>query len=59
MYGYSQHISGATHRDGGTLDLVFTQDDSILKDIVTDSLFIHDIGFSMTSDHQFIEFMNS
>ena len=55
-YGFSQVIDQSTHKDGGTLDLVFVQKESKCFPSVNKSLFIYDLCYSLTSDHKFIEF---
>ena len=54
-YGYSQLVHGVTQREGGTLDLLFLKADGRLITLAEQSIYIHDICFSMTSDHHFIE----
>ena len=54
-YGYSQIVNGATQQDGGTLDLLFFKSEGNLKTLAEKSVYIHDLCFSMTSDHHFIE----
>ena len=56
-YGYTQLVKNSTHRDGGILDLVFVQDGGNCNQLVQKSLFVHDLCHSMTSDHNFIEFL--
>ena len=55
-YGFMQLVKGPTHTDGGTLDLVFIQKESHQRPTIEKSLLIHDIAFSLTSDHCFIDF---
>ena len=54
-FGYQQIVNQATHRDGGTLDLLFFKSESNTISLAKKSLFIHDLCYSMTSDHCFIE----
>lgn len=56
-YGYTQLVEGATQQAGGTLDLVFVQNEQHSNQLLKQSLFVHDICHSMTSDHNFIEFL--
>ena len=56
-FGYTQIVNEATHENGGTLDLVFLKSDSIILPLAKQSLFIHDLCYSLTSDHKFIEFV--
>ena len=46
-FGYVQHVSGPTHNDGHTLDLVIARSDVIVNDLY--------VG-AMISDHAFIRF---
>ena len=55
-YDFHQVVNQSTHRDGGTLDLVFAQRGSKYFTSVTKSLFVYDLCHSLTSDHKFIEF---
>ena len=55
-YGYSQVVTQPTHKDGGTLDLVFAQTEGTCLQSIKDSLFVYDLCHSITSDHTFIEF---
>ena len=55
-YVFSQLVNQPTQKSGGTLDLVFAQNGSKCFNMLKDSLFIHDLCFSVTSDHNFIEF---
>ena len=55
-YDFHQVVNQSTHRDGGTLDLVFAQRGSKYFTSVTNSLFVYDLCHSLTSDHKFIEF---
>ena len=55
-YGYTQLVNDSTHRDGGTLDLVFMQECGMVQ-LVKQSLFVYDLCHSMTSDHKFIEYL--
>lgn len=53
--GWQQHVASATHRDGGTLDLVITRDNTFLHDsLEVSDMVITDSGTS--SDHLFIAF---
>ena len=54
-FGFSQLVNESTHRDGGILDLLFVQDTGVCKNIAKQSLFVHDLCHSLTSDHKFIE----
>ena len=56
-YGFHQVVNQPTHQAGGTLDLVFVQSESKLYPSVIDTLYLHDLLFSVTSDHKFIEFL--
>ena len=58
-YGFSQLINEPTHRDGGTLDLLFLRSDGNLSDLVDKSLHVYDLHYSLTSDHHFIEYLLS
>ena len=55
-FGFSQLINTPTHQDGGMLDLVFIQNQSAYYEMAIDTLVVHDLEFSLTSDHCFIEF---
>ena len=55
-YGFCQLVNSPTHRDGATLDLVFIQKQGNYRSLIQNSLLIHDLCFSLTSDHNFIEF---
>lgn len=55
-YGFNQIINQATHRNGGTLDLIFIQQTSKYATSVIDSVYVYDLCCSLTSDHNFIEF---
>ena len=55
-YGYKQLVNGSTHLDGGTLDLLFVQQEGgNCRQLVEKSLYIYDQCHSLTSDHKFIE----
>ena len=56
-FGYTQIVNEATHQGGGTLDLIFLKLDSRILTLAKQSLHIHDLCYSITSDHNFIEFM--
>ena len=56
-YGYTQLINAPTQISGGTLDLVFVQNTGSLHQLIKQSMYIYDIFYSMTSDHNFIEFL--
>ena len=56
-YGFSQIITEPTHQAGGTLDLVFLQSNGNLKELADKSLFIYELHHSLTSDHNFIEYL--
>ena len=49
-------MNQCSHRDGGTLDLIFAQKETKYFVPLTESLFIYDLCHSLTSDHKFIEF---
>ena len=53
--GWKQHVTSSTHRDGGTLDLIISRDDSFKYDsLEIADMVITDSGTS--SDHCFIAF---
>ena len=53
--GWKQHVATATHRDGGTLDLIITRDDAFKHDTLgVSDIVITDSG--TTSDHLFLAF---
>ena len=54
-FGFSQIVNESTHREGGILDLLFLRNSGACKDIAKQSLFVHDVCFSVTSDHSFVE----
>ena len=54
-FGFTQIVKGPTHRDGGTLDLLFAKSDGNLKQLATKTLHVYDLCHSLTSDHSFIE----
>ena len=56
-YGYTQLINAPTQISGGTLDLVFVQNTGSFHQLIKQSMYIYDICYSMTSDHNFIEFL--
>ena len=55
-YGFSQVVKEPTHKDGGTLDLVFAQNETKCLSLIQNSLYLYDLCYSVTSDHTFIEF---
>ena len=55
-YGFCQVLNQPTHKNGGTLDLVFAQAESKCLHSIQESLYVYDICHSLTSDHNFIEF---
>ena len=56
-YSFVQLVKEPTHKEGGTLDLIFCQNFSKYYSLINDSVLIHDLCFSVTSDHNFIEFV--
>ena len=54
-YGFTQIIKESTQRSGGTLDLLFLRDDSNLKQLADKSIYVHELSYSLSSDHNFIE----
>ena len=55
-YGFCQVVNQPTHKDGGTLDLVFAQLESNCLHAIQNTLIVYDLIHSVTSDHSFIEF---
>ena len=55
-YGYSQVVNQSTHKNGGTLDLIFSQAEGTFMHSIKNSLFVYDLCYSVTSDHNFIGF---
>ena len=56
-YGFTQIVNQPTQRSGGTLDLLFLKLDSDSKQLAEKSLYIHGLCHSVTSDHNFIEYL--
>ena len=56
-FGYEQLVEESTHRDGNTLDLLFIQSSGTCKQLATQSVYVYDLCYSLSSDHKFIECM--
>ena len=56
-YGFIQLVKQPTHQDGGILDLVFSQEFNKFHSSICNTTLLHDLCFSVTSDHKFIEFI--
>lgn len=55
-YGFKQVVSVPTHENGGTLDLLFVNPETgNCHQLIEKSLYVYDLCYSVTSDHNFIE----